>query len=147
MNPTFSGELQFRGYSDSSRQGPKITFSVFEREALESFIGKEGKRFMAVLVEIGDDELPKQPELSKAEELKGGPLAKLAGMWCQSKDFQEWCGAPNATEARLFIIEACGINSRVDLDHNPQAAALFHEDIRLQYSDWLKETGKAICTT
>jgi hypothetical protein len=143
MNPTFSGELQFRYYSDSSRQGQKITFSVFDREALEPFIGKEGKRFMAVLVEIGDDELPKQPEPAKYEELKGGPLAKLAGMWCQSKDFHEWIGVPNQEEARLFILEECGIDSRAALDHNHLAAEIFHRSIREPYSKWLTAIGKA----
>jgi hypothetical protein len=147
MTPTFSGELQFRCYSDSSRQGPKITFSVFDREALESFIGKEGKRYMAVLVEIGDDEQPRQPEPAKAEELKGGPLAKLAGMWCQSKDFQEWIGVPNQAEARLFILEECGIDSRAELDHNHLAADIFHRSIREPYSKWLTVIGKSACTT
>ena len=58
MQTAFQGEVQFRRYSDTSTQGQQVVFAVADREALESFIGKEGKRFMAVLVEIGDDEEP-----------------------------------------------------------------------------------------
>ena len=77
---------------------------------------------------------------------KGGPLAKLAGMWCQSPDFQEWLEVSTPTEAKLFILEECGIDSRAELDHHQIAADIFHKNIREPYSEWLKETGRA-CTT
>ena len=78
MTPSFQGEVQFRRYSDTSTQGQQVVFAVEDREALEPFIGKEGKRFMAVLVEIGDDE---QPVESKGRG-KLGDLCWRAIQWC-----------------------------------------------------------------
>lgn len=78
------------------------------------------------------------------EAPKGGALAKLAGMWCQSKDFQEWLGVPTPAEARLFILEECEIDSRAELDNNQFAAERFHRGVREPYSRWLKAIGKAL---
>ena len=99
-----------------------------------------------------DEPEPQAPDHARespqtpAEDRKGGPLAKLAGMWCQSPDFREWCGAESPEDARQTILDNCGINSRAELDHNRAAAEEFHF-IRKQYAEWLKETGRAICTT
>lgn len=138
------------GWSETHNGGAKVTFWLSDPDELAAFKrmtvakGKTaGQRLACVLIEIGDDELQKQPEPAKAEELKGGPLAKLAGMWCQSKDFQEWIGVPNQEEARLFILEECGIDSRVALDHNHLAAEIFHRSIREPYSKLLTAIGKA----
>jgi hypothetical protein len=141
------------GWSETHNGGAKVTFWLSDPDELAAFKqmtvakGKTaGQRLACVLVEIGEDESPKEPEPPK-EELKGGPLAKLAGMWCQSADFQAWCGQESAAGARAFILDTCGIDSRAELDHNQAAATRFHEDIRIQYADWLKETGSAACTT
>ena len=87
----------------------------------------------------------------KKEELKGGPLSELAGRLCKEEKFWEWAmtldpfmyGLPgikitSADDARAFILEMCnGITSRRELDHNTNAAGVFHELIRLPYSNWL----------
>jgi len=154
MNPTFSGEVMLAGWSETHNGGAKVTFWLSDPEELAAFKrmtvakGKTaGQRLACVLVEIGEDELPKQPEPAKAEKLKGGPLAKLAGMWCQSKDFMEWLGVSTPSEAKLFILEECGIDSRAELDHHQIAADIFHKNIREPYSKWLTAIGKAPCTT
>lgn len=86
-------------------------------------------------------------------EAKGGALAKLAGMWCESEDFRAWfwsqvwttpdgasilgaaCDEDETAQAmRLF----CGVGSRADLDHDRRAAELFNEYIRLP---WMKAQG------
>ncbi len=58
IKPSFQGEVQFVRYSDTSRGGQTVLLRVPGRDELEPFIGKEGRRYMAVLVEIGDDEQP-----------------------------------------------------------------------------------------
>ena len=85
------------------------------------------------------------------EKLKGGPLSKLAGMWCATKDFQDWisdnehkgiywqCNGP--LEAKLFVCEMCDIDSRAMLDHNPYAEELFNRLIRGPYSKHLLAKG------
>lgn len=142
ITPAFSGEVQFAGYADSSRSGPRITLRLSEREDLQAFVGKEGKRYMLALVEIGEDERPVQPE---PEKPKGGALAKLAGMWCESPDFQEWItttGFPDAVwpsgnsaaECAANGIRAiCRIESRAELDNDPAAEERFQRLIRGPY--------------
>jgi len=74
-----------------------------------------------------------------AQTLKGGRLARQAAMLCQSADFRLWLdrrarakynlqiedGTHTEQDARDFILQACAIDSRAELDHNPQAAAMF----------------------
>lgn len=84
--------------------------------------------------------------------LKGGELAKLAGILCGDEQFQEWLLAhhahtgssiPNhvdASEATAIIVRRiCGVTSRAELDHNQGAAAIFHEQIR---KPWLEFKGQ-----
>ena len=85
------------------------------------------------------------PEQWRQENLKGGPLARLAGMLCNDPKFWEWINdqadfiavVRSADDARGFIVECCEITSRKDLDSNPARARIFHEQIRLPYSNWL----------
>lgn len=95
--PTFAGELQFAGYADSSRGGPRITLRLADRDELQKFIGQEGKRFMAVLMEIADDETPAAtpaPEAAsakpRAQRERMAPLCEWAVFRCSEPDFQRW---------------------------------------------------------
>lgn len=108
MTPTFSGEIQLAGWSDTHNGGAKITFWLPDADNLEVFKGltakkgnTAGHRFACVLVEIGDDDLP-VTQSAQSETIvdhlvdanktitKGGALAKLAGQWCQSQSFFDW---------------------------------------------------------
>jgi hypothetical protein len=143
MTPTFQGEVQFRRWSDSSTQGVQVTFALPESEALEPLKGKEGKRFMAVLVEIGDDEQPVQPPV------KRGPLCIEACEYCKDRDFQMWAreradlvGEPNEHLAKDVILGFCGVESRKDLDKSPVAAEKFRALIRGPFMRWQREQRK-----
>ena len=82
-------------------------------------------------------------------ELKGGALAKRAAMLCQDSQFRLYLdrrraakfnlqipdGTHTEDDARDFILAACGINSRAELDHNPQAAQTFRK-IMYHYHRW-----------
>jgi hypothetical protein len=82
------------------------------------------------------------------DETKGGKLAKLAGMLCGDPDFQAWIEArnPQLAERAPFELSGpdlaahlvrtiCGVESRAQLDHNPEAARRFHESIRKPWAD------------
>lgn len=73
---------------------------------------------------------------------KGGKAARQAAMLCQDKAFQLYLdrrrrhkhgmseaqlpdGTHSEQDARDWLCAACGIQSRAELDHNPQAAATF----------------------
>ena len=161
MKPTFQGEMQLMNWGESSQSGAWVKFWI-ESESLESFrdlktkSGKiAGHRMMAVLVEVGDDELPMQREPeppASQEKPKGGPLAKFAGTLCafskEEKKIRErplfWdflesqYGEPIESEddAKECIYQECGITSRIELDHNNAAAEIFHRLIRLPFIEW-----------
>jgi hypothetical protein len=138
--PLFSGEVQFRRYSDTSTQGQQIVLTLADREALSVFIGKEGKRFACVLVEIGDDEMPVEP-VKPARKDTRGPLCREACDLCKMPDFWEYVrsqgvecrGEPDATE---YVHGFCGIGSRKDLDSNGEVAEYFRDGIRVPFIRW-----------
>lgn len=140
--PAFQDEMQFIRYGDGSRTGPIVTFRLPDRSYLERFIGKEGRRFASVLVEIGDDETPVQPEPEVATEpAKGGPLAKWAALRCQDARFWAWLRVADELTARGEILAKCGIRSRAELDSNPDAAGLFARHFRMPWADHCKRMG------
>jgi hypothetical protein len=70
---------------------------------------------------------------------KGGALARRAALLCNDVQFRLYLdrrrrakfqmdipdGTHNAQDARDFIVGACGISSRKELDHNAAAAKTF----------------------
>lgn len=146
MKPTFQGEVQLAGWSETHTGGCKVTFWLADTSDLDVFRtltvrkgNTAGHRLACVLVEIGDDEQPVDPV-----EMKGGPLAKLAGTWCRDNYFREWVksvswdGDPDA-----FIKETCCIDSKRELDNSIAAAEVFHAEIRKPYAAWLERNGRA----
>lgn len=151
MKPSFQGEVMLAGWQESHTAGAKITFWLPDAELLEPFKGMTakkgntaGQRFMAVLVEIGDDDQPIAPaEQTKA---KGGELARLAGMWCNDPLFREWLASIETgyvlrtpEDIASVIRLMCGVESRAELDNNEDAEEKFHRLIRIPYAHWLKE--------
>lgn len=149
--PTFAGEVQFRRYSDTSTQGTQIVLALPDREALQSFIGLEGKRFMAVLVQIGDDEQP-VPNTPKTGDFKQreplGDLCWRAVQWCKEPEFLSWLTAHGdfnealTPETAANVIRGwCQVESRKELDTNPDAARRFNIHIRAPYQKFLIARG------
>ena len=141
MTPAFQGEVQFRRYSDTSTQGAQIVLSLADRDELSTFIGKEGKRFMAVFVEIGDDERPVEPKV--------GPLAYWLVLRCNEQEFWRWLECEvndgnqikSSDEAARVVKLYMDVKSRKDIDGNPEKERQFHELIRGPYSRWLLRRG------
>jgi len=80
---------------------------------------------------------------------KGAEIAKLTGLWRNDPKFWEWCrhayGWKCETEedAAAMIRATCGVESCAELDHNRDAEAIFHRDIRIPFSKWLQFGQKA----
>lgn len=147
----FHEEVQLAGWGESHTSGAKVTFWLQDPEQLAMFRGlteRKGKcaghRFYMTLVEIGDDEQPKPPELAEDLPLLG-PLALLAVRWCRDPKFLAWaghnwphtddpeCRPLTQEEARALILDVCKVGSRKDLDTVPTAAAIFHREFRHPY--------------
>ena len=90
--------------------------------------------------------------------MKGGALAKLAGMWCNDSTFQTWLrNKYSAVWARHDIAangvlpvniltgnmlrELLSVKTRAELDHDADAGGRFNHLIRWPYADHLR--GKA----
>lgn len=152
IQPTFQGEVQFRRYSDTSTQGVQIVLALADRESLEPFISKAGKRFMAVLVEIGDDEMPVQPNTPMGKlPMQGrkdqrGPLCREACDLCAMPEFWQWCGVayprlaqvkdPNG--ARDAMVAITGADSRKEYDECNVMNSRFIELIRIPFMRYMK---------
>lgn len=151
VKPTFSGEVLFAGYADGSRGGPRVTLRLSDRAELEKFVGMEGRRFMAVLVEIGDDETPVEEPAPAAKPAarreRMAPLCEWAVMRCNEEPFQRWAaGHPDAPKfrkdtpvetAKAAVLFFTGVQSRRDLDTNERAAQALHAFVRRPYAAWL----------
>lgn len=132
LTPVFSGEVQLAGWSESHTGGCKVTLWLPSSDDLEPFRAltarkgnTAGHRFMAAFVEIGDDELPVQPPKERI-----GALCLLACQWSNNEDFWTFADVFNEESAKQFILAACEIESRKELDTNPKAAENFEKFIR-----------------
>jgi hypothetical protein len=80
------------------------------------------------------------------DKQKGGQLARLAGMWCQDINFSDWLKIAGWNDqwdsspdiAKFCIYRICEVQSRAELDNNPEAAEKFHRLIRIPYMEYLK---------
>lgn len=65
--------------------------------------------------------------------MKAGPLCVLACRWCNLPAFQAWAGVADAEGAKQFILQKCGVKSRMDLDDNIARVRLFYREIRTPF--------------
>jgi hypothetical protein len=72
-----------------------------------------------------------------------GPLCMLSVKWCKEPEFWKWLetdpenAAHSEKGAAMCVTAICGVDSRKDIDTNPQAAKIFHRQIRGPYSKYL----------
>lgn len=131
----FQGEMQLLSWGDTSTRGRTVTFLLPEegpehpfKHAREKKGKTAGARYMAVLVQIGDDEQP----VSKTP-------AQMAFLLCRDETFQfflserSFCEINSEETARAHILEVCGIPSRSKLDTDPGARSTWLTAI---YNPW-----------
>lgn len=131
--PAFSGELMLANWRETSSGGATVTFWLADANDLDVFRSMTvrkgnmaGQRFMAVLVEIGDDERPTRPALSQQ-----------AFLLCRSLGFQQFAEHklnfahenPAAREqmAADFMRSFCRIQSRSELDTDGRAGMAYQQ--------------------
>ena len=148
-------EAASAGVKDMADGSLRITVEFEPRYAKEAFalFGARGTPLAIAALQVGYAAAKEPPvkESLTTEKPKGGPLAKLAGMWCADREFQSWVQSTthsgifwpcsDSTEAKLFVCEICEVESRSELDHNEHAAELFHQVIRGPYSKHLMARG------
>lgn len=86
---------------------------------------------------------------AEKDKPKGGHLARNAALLCQDGQFRLYLdrrraakfnleipdGTHTVEDARDFVIAACGISSRAELDHSQDAASVF-QSIMHHYLRW-----------
>ncbi|MCJ8287110.1 hypothetical protein [Halomonas sp.] len=87
---------------------------------------------------------------------KGGALARAAALLCKDRGFRLYLdrrrrhkfgltakqlpdGTHNEQDARDWLCAACGIHSRAELDHRPEAAATL-KTIQQRYHHWKRRS-------
>lgn len=142
----WQGEMLLLGWAESHTKGRTVTFLLPEEGQEHPFKAftvskgkRSGQRFAAVFVQIGDDEKPvvKTP-------------AQQAYAMCLSEDFREWVGERslatirNEQDARSWMLEYLGIQSRSVLDKGGAVTARFRNEIAEPYEHWRREQYAAL---
>jgi len=157
-------ELMLAGVSWDNRNGSKVTFWINDEDrdwfAMKTAAkGKiAGQRFMAAIVEIGDDEQPKdvtlqvsgpvpnpEPKAPSKSKFPDG-LKGLSVRWCLDEHCQRWMHEQFDAEiseagAKAAVLEICGIQSRNELDTNAAAQEEFNTYIREPYAARRRKDG------
>lgn len=130
----FRDELMLLNWAESSARGRTVTFQLNEEgeaHPFKDFTIRQGKRagqrFMAVLVQIDDDEQPVEQRVTSSQQ---------AAILCKSPDFWTWASARHVggwidseASAREFMLSTLGISSRSEIDRNPEVADKFRRYI------------------
>ena len=124
----------------------RIVIDVEPRYAQEGFALFGARGTPCVLARLTPESAKEQSQ-QEAQKLKGGELSRLAGMWCSDPQFRYWLlGTIDATpeSAASEIRARCDIASRAELDHDEGAAMIFHREIRVPFSEWLRDGGEIL---
>jgi len=123
----------------------RITIDIEPRDAKAAFelFGTRGTP--VAIAKLTQEAAQDHARKEVIEEAKGGPLARLAAMWCKDEKFCEWISQafkefPNEEDAADWIRTVCQVNSRSEIDGNEEAAERFHRFIRIPFSEWLKDS-------
>lgn len=161
--PFYNGEVMLMSGGNPLGQGMWVSFWLDDDTSEHPFCGCTGRTrttpgdmFAAVFVELDDDDEPinqeKRARIEKIQDGRGGNLARFAAQLCLNENFlqylsekvpvgdppeqrsKEWWGADE--HAARWVRWICKVESRADLDHNPQAAEIFHTQVREPFRDW-----------
>ena len=90
-----------------------------------------GTRFQVALVEIGDDELPKQKGKMDWRELQPTAQAALrcneATFWAFLREEQRYPDVESPDTAAVAVRHLCRVSSRAELGTNAKARVIWHQ--------------------
>lgn len=141
----------------------RIEVEVEPRDAQQAFamFGRPGAPMALAALVQGYAAKPDTEPSPEPEKPKGGPLARLAGQWCQMPEFHRWIGIKHSDALNHVIVletgvidfkdpetkadlaakvvrHVCMVDSRAKLDSDPDARRLFNEYFREPFSAWLE---------
>lgn len=124
----------------------RISFDFEPIDAQDAFrlFASPGTQVAIAAIKVGSFLSQPQPHQPEPEKLKGGELARLAGIWCNEPKFWRWINTDGTSEidsdmrAAVWIRGICGVASRAELDSKESAAKCFQEFIRSPYMAYLR---------
>lgn len=157
--PAFAVDVELTHWArESASKLAALSFRLYDNDAIEPFtLGRcarsnsmAGSRYLAVFIELDDDEQPvdlkakgaiyaMQPKAIKGPTFKS--LAQMAGFLCGHKDFQQFLHAANADDAAEKLRQRCGVTSRRELDSNPLARRIFTQQVLPAWDDYCRDRG------
>lgn len=119
----------------------RLTVDIEPRFAKQAFalFGERGTAMALAALKVGAQPEP-EPE---PEKLKGGHLARQAGIWCDTPHFWGWLESihhmpvVNSNQAADALREMLGIGSRAELDNNEAAAERFQTKVRAPFMKYM----------
>jgi hypothetical protein len=146
--PMFNGELMLMSGGQPLGQGFWVSFWLDDEAEHHPFAGYRGRKgdrpgdmFSAAFVELDDDDSAidqdKRGKVEDAHARAGQKLSQYCYLLCNNEMFVHYL-EERALDNRVarWVRWRCNIESRSELDHNPEAAKIFHEQIREPYADW-----------
>lgn len=124
-----------------------LIFEPKDRVAVMTMMGQPGASIACVRLKDGHAAIP----APTAQRDTRGPLCKEACDLCLNLKFQKWaCTGPGVgmafecseKGAKDFILRACGISSRRELDEDESAANEFAHKVRKPFLAWVREQAK-----
>lgn len=150
-------QASFRNVNLKARSAKEGMIYKFEAEITEEDWDQlrnadlTGSLFEANLecIEVGQRKEEKKEE-KKEDRKVGGPLSKSAAQLCEVEKFQEFLREtyrdswkwhrPNAPDdsgaAARIVREICDVQSRAEIDHDPEASKRFHQLVG-EYRKWI----------
>ena len=136
----FHGEVMLLQWAESSTRGRTATFLLSDEGEAHPFRDfsiksgkKAGQRFMAVLVELDDDEQPVEQRQR---------YSQLAFLYCRDPIFWQWASersfaTVNSEEtAKAWMLELLQLNSRSEIDQSQTEERKFEMLIKVPFSSY-----------
>jgi hypothetical protein len=136
----FADEVMLLNWSDGPK-GQTVTFMISPQHDRHPFMGvTRGAQFMATLVEINDDE--QAVDQVKRERLERAPqkLSNAAAQVVKNPQYWEFLNVKDAEEADFAMKLSLGIESKRELDSNPEAVKEFRDHMD-EFVQWQKFKG------
>lgn len=116
-------EASSAGVRDMADGSLRITLEFEPRHAREAYalFGARGTPVAVAALKVGH---------AAVQEPKGGPLAREAGKLDSNPAFLQFAEQHGFNCARWMVLDWCEVQSRRELDHQPEAATRFRQLMR-----------------
>lgn len=156
----YNDEVMLAGWNDSQQHGHTVKFWLCNDKMGHPFEGLSRKQELALaLTELDDDNEPIDQQMrdrvEKQHDTGRQKLSNVAAMLGRTPEFWEWASSTDLVMqpdkvrdeelAKLWIYQAMGIESRAELDRDPQLAQQFKLKILEPYQKWFNKNIGSMC--